>query len=173
MADPATILIGVTLAGAAMSAVGAVGQANAAASAGKYNAQMKQNQAVASMDQANADAQRVQREGTRAAGSLLAGYGASGVATDEGSPLDVLRDSWTQNALDVSNIMYRGRLKATGYYNDATLDRHSAEVASEQGPLNASAYLLTGAGRAGSNYYASKRPLTQTAGGGYATNTLD
>jgi hypothetical protein len=151
------------LAGAAVSAVGAMQQANAAKAAGHYNARMQERNALVSLDQAGKDAERVKREGTRAAGSLIAGYGAAGVATDEGSPLDVLRDSHTQNAMDVSNIMYRGRLKATGYYNDALLNRHSGDVAGDQGPLNAASYLLGGAGRAGSTYYSQKRPLTQTA----------
>jgi hypothetical protein len=170
MAEPISFMM---LAGAAVSAVGAMQQANAAKAAGMYNARMNERAAIVSMDQAKADAERVHRDGVRAAGSLIAGYGASGVATDEGSPLDVLRASETQVALDVATINYRGKLKATGYYNDAMLNRHGAEVAGDQGPLNAASYLLTGAGRAGSTYAASQRPLTQSYGSGGALYNLD
>jgi len=76
--------------GAALSAAGAIQQANAEKSAANYNAALKERDAAVATQQASQDAQQVRWQWARAQGSLLAGYGASGVTTDTGSPLDVL-----------------------------------------------------------------------------------
>lgn len=160
------------LAGAAVQAYGAVQQANAAQTAASYNATIRERDASVAMDQATRDAQQVQRQVKQAQGTLLAGYGAAGVVSNEGSPLDVLAMSARNGKLDEENILYRGRLKAMGAMTDAELNRISGQTAKEQGNLNAASYLLTGIGRGASTYAAGQRPLRQTYGGygygGYA-----
>jgi hypothetical protein len=163
----AMVIPAVMVAGAALSAYGAIQQANAAKAAGSYNAAIRERDATVAMQQSQADADRVALQGKRVEGSLLANYGAAGVASDEGSPLDVLADSASQNQLDQETIKYKGRLKAMGYQGDAALSRMGAEVAEDQGPLNAASHLLTGAGRAGSTYMAGQRPLRRGTGYGY------
>jgi hypothetical protein len=54
-------------------------------------------------------------------GAIRAGYGASGVDAS-GSVLDVLSSSASNAALDHETIIYRGRLAAAGYANEAQLD---------------------------------------------------
>lgn len=153
MADP---ISWVMLAGAAISAMGAVSQANAQKAAHSYNAKLLERDAIVATDQAHADSLLVQRRAAQDHGSLLAGYGASGVATDEGSPMEVLRMSVANAKLDEGTILYKGRLKATGYADSVTMERQAGRVAEQQGYLNSASYLLTGAGRAGSTYAASK-----------------
>lgn len=153
----------IMLAGAAVSAMGAVSQANAAKAAAGYTAQLRERDATVALDQSQQDAARVQRQGAQAQGSLLAGYGASGVATDQGSPMDVLQMSASQAKLDEETIRYKGRLRATGYGDEATLSRTSGETAQRQGTLNATSYLVGGAGRAGATYVSGQRPVQSSA----------
>lgn len=154
----------VMMAGSAISALGAISQANAAKSAASYNAQIQERNAMVATQQAAADAERVRRQGVQTEGSILAGYGASGVATDEGSPMDVLKMSIANAKLDEETVLYKGRLKATGYADEATLSRYSGKVAQQQGYLKAASYLIGGAGKAGATYAAAQRPLSRTAG---------
>jgi hypothetical protein len=163
----AMVIPAVMIAGAALSAYGAIQQANANKAAGQYNAALRERDAVVAVNQSKMDADRIAVQGQRVQGSLVAGYGASGVTSDSGSALDVLADSAMQNKLDQETVLYKGRLKAMGYEGDAALSRHSAEVAGEQGDLNAASYILTGAGRAGSTYMAGQRPLRRGTGYGY------
>jgi hypothetical protein len=149
----------VMMAGAAISAMGAISQANAAKATAGYNAQLRERDASVALDQSKQDAARVARRTEEAQGSLLAGYGASGVTSD-GSPLDVLRQSAAEGQLDQDTLLYRGRLKATGYADSAELDRMQGRTATEQGRWNAASQLLTGVGRAGSTYAAGQRPLS-------------
>ena len=133
------------MAGAAISAAGAIGQANAAKAAATYNAELRERDAFVAMDQATQDAERVARQSRVAAGSLIAGTGASGGDTTD--VLDVLRSSYQESKLDEANILYKGRLKAMGYRESAELDRYQGDVAQQQGYLNSASQFLVGAGR--------------------------
>jgi len=68
-------------------------------------------------------------------------------------------------SLDEQTILYRGRVKATGYGNEAILNRRSANMATEAGYFGAASSLLTGFGRAGSSYTSASRgtPITGVA----------
>ena len=154
----------VMMAGSSLQAVGAIGQANAAKAAHYYNAEMRERDAGVALQQASVDAWRVRQQGRFAQGDLLAGIGASGGSTDES--MDVLRMSAANAKLDEETVLYKGRLKATGYYADAGLERQAGIVAERQGYLNAASSFLTGAGQAGAVYTAGSRGtrLTRTAG---------
>jgi len=138
----------IMLAGSAISAIGAVSQANAAKAAHTYNADLRERDAIVALNQSSVEAARVRRAGAQAQGSILAGFGASGVATDEGSPLDVLAYSAANAKLDEETVLYNGRLKAMGYRETATLERYAGTVAEQQGAINAASYLTAGAGQA-------------------------
>ena len=150
------------IAGAAMSAYGAVQQANAQKQAAQFNAKLNERNATIALDQAGADALRVRRNAAQIQGSAVAGYGASGVAL-EGSPLDVLGASAEQASLDESTVRYKGTLKAMGYHSNAELDQFAGRTAEQQGYLNSASALLTGVGRAGSSYATANRriPITE------------
>jgi hypothetical protein len=157
----------IMLMGSAISAMGAIGQANAQQAAHEYNATLRERDAVVSTNQANVEAERVRRASLQAEGSLLAGAGASGV-TLEGSPLDVLAMSASNAKLDEETVLYNGRLKAMGYTSDATLERQAGKVAKQQGYINAASYLVGGAGQAA---YSAAR--INTGSGGSATALQD
>ena len=145
------------MAGAALSAYGAIQQGNQAKSAANYNAQLRTRDSAVALQQAGQEAQQVRWAGQRAQGSLLAGYGASGV-TSEGSPMDVLAASASQAKLDEETVLYKGRMKSTGFLESATLDRFQGENAQQQGQLQAASYLIGGAGHAGKAYAKTKVP---------------
>jgi FtsP/CotA-like multicopper oxidase with cupredoxin domain len=150
------------VAGAVISAVGAMSAAKAQSQAATYNATIADQNAQVSLSQATADAVTQQKQARQVEGSLIAGYGASGV-TIEGSPTDVLQMSVTNAALDEANILYNGRLKATGFANEAELNRRAAKTAKEQGYYNAASSLLTGAGHAAYGYTAATKGYSAPA----------
>jgi hypothetical protein len=137
----------IMMAGAAISAMGAIQQANAAKASATYNATLKERDAAIANSQAQQEVQQVRLAGARAQGSLLADYGASGVTT-EGSPMEVLAMSASQAKLDEENVLYRGKLKASGYASDAALYGVEGETALKEGGFKAASYLVGGAGSA-------------------------
>lgn len=149
------------LAGTAISAFGAVSQANAQKAAHQFNAQLAERDATVAVQQADAEATRLRREAERVEGSLIAGFGASGL-TVEHSALDVLADSAMQSQLDIETLKYRGNLKAMGYHDTAALERVAGETAVQQGQLRAASEILTGVGRAGASYSAGARRIPGT-----------
>lgn len=156
MADPISwVMIG----GAAISAAGAYSQGQAGKSAAEYNTRLRERDAVTALSQSNQEAIQFSQRAAQAHGTLLAGYGASGVATDEGSPMDALRMSAANAKLDEGTILYRGRLKATGYYDDAALNRIAGKTAEEQGYYNSASSLLVGGSRALAASTSSRRTL--------------
>lgn len=161
MAGP---IAAVQMAGSSIQALGAISQANAAKSAHYYNAQILERDAEVALQQASVDAWRTRQQGQFAQGDLIAGVGASGGSTDE--TMDVFRMSIANAKLDEETVLYKGKLKAVGYYNDAALERQSGIVAQRQGYMNAASSLLTGAGQAGATYVAGSRGgrLSRTAG---------
>lgn len=135
------------MAGAALSAAGALQRANAEKAAANYNATLKERDAAIATQQATQQAWQVRLAGRQAQGSILANVGASGI-TAEGSPLDVLAMSASQSKLDEETVLYQGKLKSTGYMSDAALSRNQGIVAGQQGQLSAASYLIGGAGQA-------------------------
>lgn len=157
MADP---ISWVMTGGAAISAAGAYSQGQAGKAAATYNTRLRERDATLALSQSQQDAIQFSRQASQVQGTLLAGYGASGVATDEGSPMDALRMSAANAKLDEGTILYKGRLRATGYLDDAQLNRLSGKTAEEQGGMNTASYLLTGLGRAGATRIASDSGVT-------------
>lgn len=121
----------------AVTAVGAIGQAQSAASASKYNAAVNTQNALVAEQQGEAAAQAQERDAQRRLGAAVAAYGASGVDITTGSPTDVLADSSRMAALDNLTTRYNYRMRALGYQNQATLDTSSARNSSTAGYLSA------------------------------------
>jgi hypothetical protein len=136
------------IAGTAMSVIGAINQGQQAKSAANYNAQLANNNAIAARQQAEVNAAAQQRASRLKIGSMVAGYGASGV-TMEGSPMDVLEASAATAELDRQNILYGGGLKAGGYQSTAGLELMRGENAETGSYFSAGSALLSGAAKAG------------------------
>ena len=144
------------LAGGAMAAMGAMQQAKAQAEASNYNAALSERNAITARGQADADVAAFRQQTTLREGSLIAGYGASGV-TEEGSPLEVLGMSAANAKRDELMIHYKGELASMGYQETATLNRMQGSRAIEGGNYQAASSLLTGMSGGMSSYTAATR----------------
>lgn len=149
----------IMVAGAVVQGIGAMQSAKAQSTAAAYNEQQNITNAKLTVQQANQDAARFAIGARRFEGSMVAGFGASGLSA-EGTE-SVLADSASQAKLDEETIKYKGRLRAIGFYNSATLDRFSASQAEDQGELAAASYILSGVGHAGATYAATGSRLRQ------------
>lgn len=142
--DPVTAIM---LVGTAIAGIGAIQQGQDAKNASEYNAAVAEQGAVASRQQAAANAAAAERESRKRLGAMEASYGASGVNLSEGSPLEILQQSARDAEMDRLNIIYGGEVRAGGYSNTATLDRYRGEAAETSGYLRAGSELLGGYGR--------------------------
>ena len=97
----------------------------------------------------DADAQN--RESRKAIGSMTADFGASGV-TGAGSVMDVIQASATVAELDRQNILYKGKLEAMGFLEEAALERARGKQAIIQSRFQAASQVITGIGSAASSF---------------------
>jgi hypothetical protein len=128
---------------AAISAIGAIRQGQAAKAAADYNATINQQNALIARQDASQQAAQADRENRLRLGTIRANAGASG-GTGAGSVFDVLGDAAAQGELEKQNILYQGELKARGYTNTSNLDTMSGGVAQQAGYMKAGSDLLSG-----------------------------
>lgn len=136
------------IAGAVVSAVGAIQQGQSQAAAARYNAQIAQQNSVVAQQQGEAASEQQQIASRRKIGSMVASYGASGVDGGSGSPMDVLADSVRAATLDNLTLNYNYKLKSMGLDNQATLDESNAKNAATSGTLNGIGAAMKGFGSA-------------------------
>ncbi len=167
------------IAAAAVQAVGAISQGNAAGDAAdadargmEYNAAGDRARATQAgrMASIQEDAQRRQARAT--IGEQLAGSAAAGAGVNS----DLLRQSIFDSESDSRAIRYEGEIKRAGLNDQATMGMYNAsnrraqgDAARTSGYLNAAGSLLS----AGSKYYGGGSKLTDSTkipmqpGGGY------
>jgi hypothetical protein len=164
-------------AGTIMGAMGAMQSGNAARAAGDYNAQIAENNKVIAERQASDAlargkiAEDEQRRKTMAIkGAQRAALGASGVALDSGSALDILGDTAAFGELDALTIRsnadreaYGYRVQGMNFEAEAGLARAGGKAAQTAGMIGAGATLLSGAAGVGDRWYARNRGI---GGGG-------
>lgn len=166
-----TVMDVVGVAGTLMGAAGAIQSGNAAKAAGDYNAQVAENNKIVAERQA-ADAlargqiaEDEQRRKTMAIkGAQRAALGASGVALDSGSPLDILGDTAAFGELDALTIRSNAEREAYGYRvqgmnfeAEAGLARAQGKAAQTAGYVGAGGTLLSGLATVGDRWYTRNR----------------
>jgi hypothetical protein len=117
--------------------------AQAQANAANYNAAVAQQNANASYQAALADKQQQDRENRSRLETVRSKYLASGV-TLEGTPLMVLDEEVTQNALESDKILHRGEVQRASYMNQANLQKYQGDTALSVGSSQASSTILGG-----------------------------
>lgn len=152
MCTGAELAVAASLAGTAVSAVGAVQQGKAAKASADYNAAVAHNQAIAARQKAEFDAERERERVQRLLGAQRAGFAKGGVEI-EGTPLLVMEDAAEQGELDVQAILYGGDIQSDNYQAEAGLRRMEGAQAKKAGMFGAGSTLLTGAS---STYLAGK-----------------
>jgi hypothetical protein len=141
---------------AAVSAIGAISQAQTAsanaksqAQAADYNAQVSRNQAYSAMQESTSAQLAQRRRAGQVLGAQRAAAAQSGVGMG-GSTGDVLEQSGALAELDALNLAYEGDLRAKGYMGQADLDawnatqaRRNAKSAMTSGYLSAAGSLAS------------------------------
>lgn len=136
---------------AVVGAVSAIRQGQAAKAAANFNAQISEQNAQISRQDAKDQEIQQQRETYLRLGRIRAAQGASG-GEQAGSVLDVLGDVGAQSELERQHIIYQGELRARGYTNTANLDRFQGKTASDASYMKAGSELIGGAASAYGSY---------------------
>jgi hypothetical protein len=119
---------------AVISAVSAISQSEAqarqqesAADAARYNANLANQEADATLQasSANEDAQR--RKSAQQMGQQVAGMAENGIGLDSGTATDLTEQSAMNAELDALNIRYEGQSRARALKAGATLDKWNAD----------------------------------------------
>lgn len=132
-------------AAAAVAAVSAIKQGQAAQAAATFNAISSKQSAAQARADALAQSIQIQRDNVLRLGNIRAGAGAGG-GTGEGSVLDVVADVAAQGELQRQWSIYQGESRARGFVNTANLDVMQGRNAAEAGYMSAGTALL-GAGQ--------------------------
>ena len=135
------ISVGTSVAGTAVSAIGAMNQGKAAQQAANFNAQVAQNNAIAARQAAAENARREARAGRIRTGALRA-------RSNLDASMDLLEDSVMEEELNVNSILHAGELEALGLETSASLSRAQGAAARQAGNAKAFGSLLSGAGKA-------------------------
>lgn len=136
---------GLSIAGGFVGAQGARQQAQAQATAGRFNADMldyraqlydqqslifKRNRELALL-QAGEAAKDKGKLVAATMGSVRAAYGANGLSID-GSPLDVLEATAREGALDIKKELFKGDVAAAGWADQANMSTVQAGMSRAQ-----------------------------------------
>lgn len=152
------------IAGAGMSALGAIQQGQTANQTAQQQAFTDQMNAIQSRTQADYNEQKSRLQANMTMGTAQANYGASGV-TLSGSPTDVLKASIARSEQDALLIKQRGDIMAQGYNNQASFASRMGQSAVTGSYLGAAASALNGIGAYG-RYYGGGSTTINNYGGG-------
>ena len=147
--------------GGGVSAFGALQAGEDQSAALDRAAKIERNNAALDIQTGEANAELSSIHSNKAISAISAGYGASGIAADSGSVLNVLAASTSNAELDRQNIMHGAKVRAVNYENQATMDDIGANSARQGSYMNAFASLL-GAGSKAWGQSAGVTPGTYT-----------
>lgn len=144
----APVVIGATILGGTLQAIGQIKAGDAAQQAADYNAQSAEQSARDARDEAALNEQLQRTQAQKMLGDIGAGYRASGLKVT-GSALDVLAESKRNAELDAMMIRKGGERKANAYMRQAEglrMEGSAAKSASRWAA--AGTFLSTGASAA-------------------------
>jgi hypothetical protein len=120
----------------------------AQAQAASYNAAIQERNAKAAIDQSSAEQADARRDSRRRLDRVRSLYAASGIVSNAGSALDVFKDQAIEDKLAEQRISYKGRVRETGYREQATLDKMEARSARSAASIGMAAGIVGGLGSA-------------------------
>ena len=127
---------------AELSAFGAFSSGQAQAADYTQNMRNEQQQSTIALDQSFVRAGQVADETSRAAGRQTAAYGAAGVVTSAGTPLQVLADTARKGEMARQLTLYQGRVNALSYQEQADADKAQATAAKTASYIGAATTFL-------------------------------
>lgn len=142
------ISAGLALAGGVVQGMAARNASLAQAQAAEYNAAIQERNARASIDQASAEQADSRRDSRRRLDRIRSLYAGSGIVGNAGSALDVFQDQATEDKLAEMRIAYKGKVRETGYKEQAVLDKMEARSSRSAASLGFAAGVIGGAGSA-------------------------
>lgn len=171
MCEPTTMLM---IASTVIGGVGAIQQGNAAAAAGRYNAQvaemnatLAERRAKDALERGAVEEQQKRAQVAQLQGRQKAAMAANGVDLTFGSPLDTLVDTAVLGDLDALTIRqnsareaYDFRVQGMNARADAGLSRANARSAQTGGYLAAAGTVLGGGADIGKFRASQRTPLT-------------
>lgn len=132
------------LVGTGISAYSAIEQGRAQSRLAEYNAQLAQRQAQAEEQAGLARADAIREQNKAVAAQQRAGYGASGVDVNTGSPLLVQAKQAGYMEMAAMDAARDAAIGSEGYRDEATLDRMQGSVSRSAGRTGALASILQG-----------------------------
>jgi hypothetical protein len=114
----------------------------------KLNAKMDMENARLSRESAAVQEKRQRQMSYKQLSAMKAGYGASGVVSNEGSPMDVLEESAANAELDALLIRHRGEVEAWSAESSASIALYEGRIARTAGHVQGFATHLQQAGSA-------------------------
>lgn len=144
----AAITAATTAAATIVQAVGARRQAEAQSQAATYNAKVAEQNADAVRQQAQVQAQQIDRRNRLRIGAVKAAAGGAGIEL-QGSVIDLIGDMTTQGELERQNALWQGEMQARGFNIDSALSKSQARNARRAGRLRVAGTLLSGASQIG------------------------
>jgi hypothetical protein len=141
----APLMMGVSLAGTALSAAGQVMQGKQANAAAQLQQQEYGRQAEEDRVAAAYEASREAAKGQAQQSQALTQVGSSGVMLS-GSPTEVLADNAAQNSMDVEAIMYGSKIRQNQLERKGILTAWEGKQKKKAGYLGAATTALSGIG---------------------------
>lgn len=132
------------LIGAGMSGGGSLSDSEQNALSLDQDAKLYEFNAMMARDAGRYNAQRQQMESNQIMGRAITDYGASGVSSESGSVLEVLRQSAINSELDRQSILRGSELQARQYDYNAQAARFGAKNTRRQAPFKAFASMFGG-----------------------------
>lgn len=143
----APLALAAGIAGAGISAVGAVEQGQATANAATFSAEVAKNNALIADYNAQHAIQAGQTQaagqslkGAAAGGKIKAGQAASGIDVNSGSALNVQQSERETAKLDTETVLSNAKLQEYGYRSQETSFKAQSELdklTAEQAPIGA------------------------------------
>ena len=130
-----------------LSAYGSYAQGQDQADAYKYNSQAAQREAAYQKQRTKYLLTQHENETKKLKGYQKTGMTKAGVKSNTGTPLDVLKDTDTQAAIDANIIRYGGEIETSSALSEAKMYRSAASSATKAGWMGAGATILTAPSR--------------------------
>ena len=143
----ATPAAGASVLGTGLDALGSLYGGAAKSSAYKQSAAIAEQNAAITQQQGLAALEIQRQKAAKTQGSLMAGYGASGIQGGSGSAMDVLAESARAAMLDKLTLKYNYDMKALNYQEQASAYKEQASSALTSSLLTAGASGLKGYGK--------------------------
>jgi hypothetical protein len=148
----------VQAAGEGIQAIGDISAGQAKAQALRASAEVQRRNAAEAIEASQFDAARQGIIASQKIGAATAAYGASGVAGDSGSVMNVTAAAHANAELDRLNILHGGDIRAINYRNQASMDETAAQNSELAGYIGAVGSAFGGAGKFYGNRTAARAP---------------